>query len=51
MNNEQDLRADSNEDETREERLTVEIPTDIQAGRSSADCYSCQTLSPRVLVA
>jgi hypothetical protein len=24
-----------------DEALTVEVPTEIKAGRSSADCYAC----------
>ncbi len=27
-----------------EERLTVEVPTEIQAGRGSDDCYPCSSL-------
>ena len=44
LNPENQLELRPEATEQAEERLTVEGPTEIQAGRSSADCYACSTL-------
>lgn len=41
--------SQENVNENTEERLTVEVPTEIRAGRSSSDCYTCSTQEPLIL--